>query len=366
MESSSIERDVAALAEAVGRLEALGAAPRRGDPEWERAVRGANASAQRLREAVGAALEAREGEVSLAPESRREFLAVSLRRFRVRFQAAAENHGAALRALGASGDALAAADRDALLAGGGGASAARAKRHDEARETEASLKRTRELLEQGLDQMHVAAGAIDDDGDALGGVLGYHGQISGAMRAAKKLIRAIRDREHREFYSMVASVAAFYAVVLFVVWRRLPLREVLRWTFRTLVSLVARPAADPDRGPDPPPPAAPPLDDAALAPLPADAAADAAARAAADAVARAADVLASACAAAIASGLQVPAHCAAHATTQTTTPALEGRAATAARTPPKPPPPPLKNRPAKPAGGDDPPALTVLPPRQEL
>lgn len=56
---------------------------------------------------------------------------------------------------------------------------------------------------------------IDDDGAALGGVLGYHGQISGAMRAAKKLIRAIRDREHREFYSMVASVAAFYAVVLF-------------------------------------------------------------------------------------------------------------------------------------------------------
>ena len=69
------------------------------------------------------------------------------------------------------------------------------------------------------------------------GVLGKHSKIGGAVKRAGRAIRSIKTQEDRDLASMVASVCVFYLVVFYIIWRRLPLREVLRWVLSSLWGL---------------------------------------------------------------------------------------------------------------------------------
>ncbi|KAJ1463578.1 hypothetical protein M885DRAFT_609841 [Pelagophyceae sp. CCMP2097] len=115
-------------------------------------------------------------------------------------------------------------DRERLLLGA---------RHDSAqdrqRETAASLTRTRDMLSLGLEQMAHASDALDGDSDALRGVSAHHARISSTMRAAKRLVRAIQQRENREALSMAGAVAFFGLVVLYIIYKRLPFQNLLRF-----------------------------------------------------------------------------------------------------------------------------------------
>ena len=45
---------------------------------------------------------------------------------------------------------------------------------------------------------------------------------------------ALKTQEDRDLASMVASVCVFYLVVFYIIWRRLPLRELMRWVLASL------------------------------------------------------------------------------------------------------------------------------------
>ena len=58
----------------------------------------------------------------------------------------------------------------------------------------ASLRRTRDLLRRGLDQVAAAAEAIEEDASLFSGVLGKHSKIGGAVKRAGRAIRRSRRR----------------------------------------------------------------------------------------------------------------------------------------------------------------------------
>ena len=115
-------------------------------------------------------------------------------------------------------------DRDALFQSASSKTPQKTQNED-ARAAAASLRRTRDLLARGLDQVAAAAEAIEEDSSLFSGVLGKHSKIGGAVKRAGKAIRSIKTQEDRDLASMVASVCVFYLVVFYIIWRRLPLRE---------------------------------------------------------------------------------------------------------------------------------------------
>ncbi|WP_348760869.1 hypothetical protein [uncultured Salinisphaera sp.] len=127
-------------------------------------------------------------------------------------------------------------DRDALFQSASSKTPQKTQNED-ARAAAASLRRTRDLLARGLDQVAAAAEAIEEDSSLFSGVLGKHSKIGGAVKRAGKAIRSIKTQEDGDLASMVASVCVFYLVVFYIIWRRLPLRELMRWVLASLWGL---------------------------------------------------------------------------------------------------------------------------------
>ena len=234
-----LERELAALATHVEALEQLAAETAR-DASFARRARGAAGAAAAARRNLSTALTGAESAAAEAPDSRRAQLSVAPRRARVRLAALSEALTRALKGCGVAGQAtqiLDQLDRDALFQGTTRKTPQKTQNED-ARAAAASLRRTRDLLERGLDQVAAAAEAIDEDSILCSGVLGKHSKIGGAVKRAGRAIRSIKTQEDRDLASMVASFLVFYLVVLYVIWRRLPLREVLRWVLAWLWGLL--------------------------------------------------------------------------------------------------------------------------------
>jgi hypothetical protein len=278
-----LERELASLAKHVETLEQLASENIR-DASFARRARGA----------AGAAAE--------APEPRRKQLGVAPRRARVRLSALSEALARALRGCGVAGQAtqiLEQLDRDALFQSASSKTPQKTQNED-ARAAAASLRRTRDLLARGLDQVAAAAEAIDEDSSLFSGVLGKHSKIGGAVKRAGKAIRSIKTQEDGDLASMVASVCVFYLVVFYIIWRRLPLREVLRWVLSSLWGLCVGGGATEE----------------------------------------VAETAVAACAAAAAAGAALPAHCALHEA------AAAAAASSVQEAPPPPPAPPDPDPPA--------------------
>ncbi|KAJ8609405.1 hypothetical protein CTAYLR_009085 [Chrysophaeum taylorii] len=193
-----MEEGLEALRSAVAELEREGRSSREA---WRKAAR-ANAVRRRAAAAVRA----------LERDARTESAKVRARRGAVRLQALGAALGRAARKCGAVGVARV-EERERLL------------ESSDAAETTASFARTREMLSAGLEQIGQAHDAVDRDEQALRGVETYHKRIDDAMRAARRLIRKLRHKEHRERLSMRASLAFFYLVVAYIVYRRLPFKS---------------------------------------------------------------------------------------------------------------------------------------------
>ena len=233
-----MERELASLAKHVETLEQLAAENNR-DASFARRARTAAGAAAAARRTLAAQLETAERAAAEAPEPRRKQLGVAPRRARVRLSALSEALARALRGCGVAGQAtqiLEQLDRDALFQSASSKTPQKTQNED-ARAAAASLRRTRDLLARGLDQVAAAAEAIDEDASLFSGVLGKHSKIGGAVKRAGKAIRSIKTQEDRDLASMVASVCVFYLVVLYVIWRRLPLRELMRWVLSSLWGL---------------------------------------------------------------------------------------------------------------------------------
>ena len=234
-----LERELAALAKHVEALEQLAAETAR-DASFARRARGAAGAAAAARRNLSTHLEDAERAAAEAPDPRRAQLMVQPRRARVRLAALSEALARALKGCGVAGQAtqiLDQLDRDALFQGTTQKTPQKTQNED-ARAAAASLRRTRDLLERGLDQVAAAAEAIDEDSSLFSGVLGKHSKIGGAVKRAGRAIRSIKTQEDRDLASMVASFLIFYLVVLYVIWRRLPLRELLRWVLAGLWGLL--------------------------------------------------------------------------------------------------------------------------------
>ena len=233
-----LERELASLAKHVETLEQLAAENNR-DASFARRARTAAGAAAAARRSLAAQLETAERAAAEAPEPRRKQLGVAPRRARVRLSALSEALARALRGCGVAGQAtqiLEQLDRDALFQSASSKTPQKTQNED-ARAAAASLRRTRDLLARGLDQVAAAAEAIEEDSSLFSGVLGKHSKIGGAVKRAGKAIRSIKTQEDRDLASMVASVCVFYLVVFYIIWRRLPLREVLRWVLSSLWGL---------------------------------------------------------------------------------------------------------------------------------
>ena len=234
-----LERELASLAKHVETLEQLAAETTDRDASFARRARGAAGAAAAARRNLAAQLEIAERAAAEAPEPRRKQLGVAPRRARVRLSALSEALARALRGCGVAGQAaqiLEQLDRDALFQSASSKTPQKTQNED-ARAAAASLRRTRDLLARGLDQVAAAAEAIEEDSSLFSGVLGKHSKIGGAVKRAGRAIRSIKTQEDRDLASMVASVCVFYLVVLYVIWSRLPLREVLRWVLSSLWGL---------------------------------------------------------------------------------------------------------------------------------
>ena len=160
------------------------------------------------------------------------------RRARVRLSALSEALARALRGCGVAGQAarvLEQLDRDALFQSA--SSKAPKTQNEDARAAAASLRRTRDLLAGASTRCSGGGQAIGRTRPGILGVLGKHSKIGGAVKRAGKAIRSIKTQEDRDLASMVASVCVFYLVVLYVIWRRLPLRELMRWVLASLWGL---------------------------------------------------------------------------------------------------------------------------------
>ena len=232
-----LERELASLAKHVETLEQLATEER--DASFARRARAAAGAAAAARRSLAAQLEAAERAAAEAPEPRRKQLGVAPRRARVRLSALSEALARALRGCGVAGQAtqiLEQLDRDALFQSASSKTPQKTQNED-ARAAAASLRRTRDLLARGLDQVAAAAEAIDEYSSLFSGVLGKHSKIGGAVKRAGRAIRSIKTQEDRDLASMVASVCVFYLVVFYIIWRRLPLREVLRWVLSSLWGL---------------------------------------------------------------------------------------------------------------------------------
>mmetsp|Transcript_17630 Transcript_17630/g.70794 ORF Transcript_17630/g.70794 Transcript_17630/m.70794 type:complete len:228 (+) Transcript_17630:212-895(+) len=83
------------------------------------------------------------------------------------------------------------------------------------------------MLRTGLEQLYEAHDVVDEDAEALRGLEGHHERIGGAMRDARRFIRTLRTKEKREELAMLAALAVFYTVAVYVVWARLPFRQLL-------------------------------------------------------------------------------------------------------------------------------------------
>ena len=236
--NARLERELGTLAKHVEALEQLANETDR-DASFARRARGAAGAAAAARRNLATQLEAAERAAAEAPEPRRKQLGVAPRRARVRLSALSEALARALRGCGVAGQAvqiLEQLDRDALFQSASSKTPQKTQNED-ARAAAASLRRTRDLLARGLDQVAAAAEAIEEDSSLFSGVLGKHSKIGGAVKRAGRAIRSIKTQEDRDLASMVASVCVFYLVVLYVIWRRLPLREVLRWVLASLWGL---------------------------------------------------------------------------------------------------------------------------------
>lgn len=109
---------------------------------------------------------------------------------------------------------------------------------DDARETTASLVRTRDMLAAGLEQISGAHSALDQDEAALKGVESYQKRINDAMRSARRLVRSITRRDQRERLGMQASLCVFYCIVAYIVFRRLPFKSLISVTVKVLVGAL--------------------------------------------------------------------------------------------------------------------------------
>mmetsp|Transcript_37966 Transcript_37966/g.121833 ORF Transcript_37966/g.121833 Transcript_37966/m.121833 type:complete len:291 (+) Transcript_37966:110-982(+) len=149
------------------------------------------------------------------------------RRARVQVDALSDSLSLSLR----SGGLAYVEDRERLLDG-----SLKAQKEDDARKANASLSRARDLLRGNLEEMKGAHDHIDEDEAILRSVEAQHKQIADGVRSARAFVRRLRLREQRDHLKILASVALFYAVVLYILWRRLPLRNLLRRLISLAVS----------------------------------------------------------------------------------------------------------------------------------
>jgi len=105
---------------------------------------------------------------------------------------------------------------------------------NEAASIQQSLSRTQNLLKNELDRVTGVASAIDDDGKLLQDTMDTHQSMN--VAGAKKALTSLERAQQREHMILMASVAFFWLVVLFVMWQRIISKLPLIDTF--MVSLA--------------------------------------------------------------------------------------------------------------------------------
>lgn len=139
-------------------------------------------------------------------------------------------------------EALGVALREALRKGGASGMAKSEERKQlletdstsDARDTLSSLARSRDMLAAGLEQISEAHNVVDQDESALRGVESYHKRIDNAMKSARRLVRTVTKRDQRDKLLMSLSLYTFYLVVAYIVYKRLPLKFILKAIIATI------------------------------------------------------------------------------------------------------------------------------------
>jgi uncharacterized protein YaaR (DUF327 family) len=92
---------------------------------------------------------------------------------------------------------------------------------DEARSITTSLRRTQALLQHELERVSHVTDAIDQDGQVLSQTKSHQRAMKDTVKGAKAALRNLQLQQRKEMLVLTASVAFFYAVVLYVVWTRI-------------------------------------------------------------------------------------------------------------------------------------------------
>mmetsp|Transcript_2690 Transcript_2690/g.4042 ORF Transcript_2690/g.4042 Transcript_2690/m.4042 type:complete len:177 (+) Transcript_2690:32-562(+) len=103
-----------------------------------------------------------------------------------------------------------------------------------------SLQRTRVVIERTLHGSENAVNHLTRDGDLIKDTLQEHSyHLKGALGSSKKRLSSLKNAEIWEKYSLLGSLVFFFAVVLYIVAKRLRLLSLLMLSFGNMFS--ARP-----------------------------------------------------------------------------------------------------------------------------
>lgn len=94
---------------------------------------------------------------------------------------------------------------------------------DESRSASASLMRTRAMMKQELERISHVSNTIDRDGYLLRETTQEHKGLSTVVKGARQTLGVLNRQDMKESIVLWCSICFFYAVVLYVLWTRIPL-----------------------------------------------------------------------------------------------------------------------------------------------